>query len=260
MAPIKFEDHLREKLQERELQPSSEAWDKLSDALGEEPRDQSKKFWFYGIAASLLIALIAGRLFFGGSEAIEAAPELVEESPVEKVEEVEESIEIMEPEIEDIQDIPVIAETEEASPDRIQEEKVLQPEEDVVISEPELTEEVVVATTTEETPNTLDVGEEQPEIVDPMTDAKVAEVVDAVLALQDQNNTVTPEEIDALLAQANRDLANQRLLEQADGKIDPMALLNDVELELERSFRDRVFEALGSGFDKVRTAVVERNN
>ena len=121
-------------------------------------------------------------------------------------------------------------------------------------------EQVVITAAAEESPNRLDVGAAQPEIVDPMTNAKVAEVVEAVLALQVQNNTVTPEEIDALLAQANRDLANRRLLEQADGKMDPMALLNDVELELEQSFRDRVFEALGSGFDKVRTAVVERNN
>lgn len=260
MAPIKFEDHLREKLQERELQPSSKAWDKLTDALGEEPREQSKKLWFYGVAASLLIALIAGRLFFGSSEAIEGTPELVEESPVEQIEDLEESIQILEPETEQVQGTPVLAEIEEASLDRIQEKKDLQPEEDLVISEPLMPEQVVITAAAEESPNRLDVGAAQPEIVDPMTNAKVAEVVEAVLALQVQNNTVTPEEIDALLAQANRDLANRRLLEQADGKIDPMALLNDVELELEQSFRDRVFEALGSGFDKVRTAVVDRNN
>ncbi len=42
--------------------------------------------------------------------------------------------------------------------------------------------------------------------------------------------------------------------------MDATALLNVVEFELETSFRDKVFEALGDGFEKVITSVADRNN
>jgi hypothetical protein len=89
---------------------------------------------------------------------------------------------------------------------------------------------------------------------------KVDEVVVAVQKIQNENNTVTPDEIDALLAKAQRDISNNRILQANTQKVDAAALLMDVETELERSFRDRVFDALGEGFNKVRSAVAERNN
>ena len=82
----------------------------------------------------------------------------------------------------------------------------------------------------------------------------------AVQKIQNENNTVTPDEIDALLAKAQRDISNNRILQANTQKVDAAALLLDVETELERSFRDRVFDALGEGFNKVRSAVAERNN
>ena len=91
-------------------------------------------------------------------------------------------------------------------------------------------------------------------------DKKVEEVVASVESLQQKNTQVTIEEVENLLQQAQRDIATQRLLDQATTRIDPASLLDDVENELERSFRDKVFDALGEGFNKIRTAVVERNN
>ncbi len=43
-----------------------------------------------------------------------------------------------------------------------------------------------------------------------------------------------------------------------NNKVDATKLLSVVEDELETNFRDRVFEALGDGYEKVRTAVVNR--
>lgn len=255
MAPIKFEDHLREKLQERELQPGKEAWGKLSEALGEEPRDQSRKYWLYGIAASLLLAIFVGRSLWDGGEQLQE-PSLVEETNAPQPEadgsivllEEEEQPESVDPAPQKTELAVEEAPVKKAEPTK--KEVATTKETTLAYNEPELIESEPVATNAE------------PEKVEhnSFTDAKVAEVVDAVLAIQDKNHEVTPEEIDALLAKANRELANQRLLEQATGKIDPMSLLNDVEMELERSFRDKVFDALGKGFNEVRTAVVQRNN
>ena len=42
--------------------------------------------------------------------------------------------------------------------------------------------------------------------------------------------------------------------------VDANALLQDVEEDLQQSFRSKVFEALQSGYESVITAVAERNN
>lgn len=63
MAPIKFEENIREKLEERTIAPSAKGWDALANRLDEKPVDnRSKRFWVLGIAASLtgLLLLING--------------------------------------------------------------------------------------------------------------------------------------------------------------------------------------------------------
>lgn len=259
MVPIKFEDHLREKLQSRELQPGKEAWQKLSENLGEEPRDQGRKYWLYGIAASLLIAVFVGRSLLS-EDVQQQEPILVEESTQNSIPktEAETTPAIKEQLVEEKLNPSELAQTETESvrAEKVQSKQAV-PETNLAALEPEKTETSIAMAKAE---TKITDTEPAASSTDPFTDAKVAEVVDAVLAIQQRNKEVSPEEIDALLAKANREIANQRLLEQASGKIDPMSLLSDVEMELERSFRDRVFDALGKGFNQVRTAVVQRNN
>ncbi len=61
-----------------------------------------------------------------------------------------------------------------------------------------------------------------------------------------------------MLLKAQRDINSLKIVKNK--KVDATALLNVVESELETSFRDKVFDALGDSFEKVRTAVAERNN
>ena len=65
-------------------------------------------------------------------------------------------------------------------------------------------------------------------------------------------------DVEALLNNARREIETQRIINNP--KVDATALLEDVEWELEESFRDKVFDALGEGYNKVRTAVSERND
>ena len=44
------------------------------------------------------------------------------------------------------------------------------------------------------------------------------------------------------------------------GVVDARLLLENVEADLEKSFRDKVFEALKSNFNFVKTAVAQRND
>jgi stage V sporulation protein SpoVS len=88
--------------------------------------------------------------------------------------------------------------------------------------------------------------------------AAVAQVVAQVKAIQNKQGMVTPANVDLLLSEAREKLQLERML--SSRKVDPAALLQDVESDLEESFRNKVFDALGSGYQKIRTAVVERNN
>ena len=61
MAPIKFEEHIKEQLEERRISASAASWEKLSARLDEnENRQKSNKKWWLGIAALLVIAISVG--------------------------------------------------------------------------------------------------------------------------------------------------------------------------------------------------------
>ena len=82
----------------------------------------------------------------------------------------------------------------------------------------------------------------------------------ALMLLEDMANAeITDAEIDSLLRAAQQELFTDKIL-NSEGKVDAMALLTEVEEELDDSFRDQIFEALKQGYLKVRTAVADRNN
>ena len=94
-------------------------------------------------------------------------------------------------------------------------------------------------------------------------DAIIAEKLDAVIAkvssMEADNALVSDAEVDSLLRIAQQEILTDKIWQQ-DGKVDAMALLNEVEGELDKTFRDQLFEKLKDGFFKVRTAVADRNN
>ncbi|MFK7811850.1 MAG: hypothetical protein AB8B59_05100, partial [Maribacter sp.] len=69
---------------------------------------------------------------------------------------------------------------------------------------------------------------------------------------------LTEAEVDDLLRNAQEEIFRDELFNR-NGSVDALALLNEVETELDKSFRDQIFESLKTGFLKVRTAVADRN-
>lgn len=267
MEPNKFEENIRTKFEERELQPSSEAWSKLEAQLGA-PKSSNKTLW-YAIAASLVAFLVVGSFLLKENKTV--SNEIVEQTiPTETINETE----VATSEVENADEITNTEDKNEAEV-KINTETLPKNTEQLAATASEKTEENIekreekseeIITTYAETEIA------QVEKTYPKTEAikklesndfvnlKVDEVVAQVENLQKTNSSITAEAIDALLQKAQRDIANQRLLQQTTSTIDPASLLNDVENELERGFRDKVFDALGEGFNKVRTAVLERNN
>ena len=89
-------------------------------------------------------------------------------------------------------------------------------------------------------------------------DNKISDIVAQVEQLEQKNKVVTDEEIEALLLKAQHEITTQQILQS--NTVNASALLLDVESELDESFKDRVFEALKTGFEKLKTTVAERDN
>ncbi|MCH9659930.1 MAG: hypothetical protein K0U54_03365 [Bacteroidetes bacterium] len=280
MAPIKFEENIREKLQERELQPSSDAWSALANKMDELPQKKRPSLLWMAVAASVVgILLVVGFLF---NEDTNVSNQLVEEDTIHNNEEF--IVPMEENNIMDqvIAEEPKVEENErrfEETVKKMGEESIpvnMNPE--VAMETPkELVENVrksLIVNNSDEVDIVMKTQEavvktntEKNVVIDPVIGGenefiqqKIEEVVAGVKELQEENNTITEAEIDALLTKAQSDIATNRILHSGTAKVDATALLQDVETELEQSFRNKVYEALGEGFNKVRTAVVERNN
>ena len=79
MAPINFENDLKEKLEQLRLQPSANAWETLQSRLEtNQVKKSNKTFWRLGIAASFVGILIVSSLFFNKNQSETIEPILVD--------------------------------------------------------------------------------------------------------------------------------------------------------------------------------------
>jgi hypothetical protein len=281
MAPIKFEENIREKLQERELQPGKEAWNKLAVTLEKNPPKKNNRRLWMAVAAGFMGVLFVVSFLLNNNNAASTQQIVVDDNSNPPVEEkiiddsnTEEPIigntaeniaEIISGQKENFSENENIKKNNTkqivVSSRNIEkpfvEKKGVNPEEIEPPFEEQPTYDAVAFNTKEEK-----INKEEPvktaEVI--FIDNKVKEVITAIEQIKKDKNTITVEDIDALLNKAQREISNNRILNSGNRKVDATALLMDVEKELEQSFRDRVFEALGNGFNKIRTAVVERNN
>ena len=64
MAPVKFEENIKDKLEKRSLNSSVNAWTNLEKRLDTQDKKQKGKiFWWFGIAASIISVLLITQQF-----------------------------------------------------------------------------------------------------------------------------------------------------------------------------------------------------
>jgi hypothetical protein len=262
MAPIKLEDHIREEFEAREIAPSAGAWDKLEAKLDKEQGKKRPLFIWYAIAASIVGIIFIASQFFFNEEAtvkqqlvdVEIKTPIIEEALTSEILKTETQL-AKETKVLENKVAPVITEQVQKSSVATLEKNKSQK---VQKKEMPINNANTVRLAVQERAN-LPI-EHISEVINKEMElrTKVDEVVAAVHKIQEERSTVSAAEIDALLRNAQRDLTTDRILNET--KIDATALLEDIEFELEKSFRDKVFDALGDNFSKIRTAVVERNN
>lgn len=273
MAPLKLEDNIREQFENREIKPSEQAWKKLSDQL-DQNQGSSKKgigIW-WAIAAGIAGLAILGSLLFNGDPAQQNNEIVVEEQPVETP--ATEEIIDANPVVEQNQQQEVIAVEEDSQ--KIQEspaKELIDKETPVSATTQTAVAKVPITEQSKESPKDILNTEidnavakteavASDEIINGKSalEIKVAEVVDIIQQMENSEVAVSDEEIIDLLNQAQRELKINSQIDMETLKVDANALLLDVEFDIERSFRDKVFDALGEGYNKIRTAMANRNN
>lgn len=252
MAPNKFEKHIKNKLEEREISPSENAWARLSeklDAVDTQPKKSGYFFW-YGIAASFIGILIISILYFNSESPIDTPDvDVVETSKEEKVETEVITIQKMEKGTEE-----VVVENKKVKEQPTLDIKTLDKNQI-----PKLKNQI---TSVKENETVIEEPAEKTivfqDFKDEIIKTKILEIVATVDSLEQDNTALTNAEVDDLLRIAQDELLRDKLFNQ-NGSVDAMALLSEAENELDKSFRDQIFEKLKSNFLKVRTAVADRN-
>ncbi len=258
MEPNKFEDNIKKQLQEREIEPSANAWEKVAERLDIEEKKEPKSYFWLGLAASIVGLLIFSLWFWNGSdEVLNTTPQIVtvpqnnNESEALSEKEVEKAQERVK------ETIPFNSENNlverEQTPFEVQEEAT------IVTNNNKVVETVLKDKLTEMTTPMLNDSAIVLSNPDKIIDIKIAEVLAKITSMEENAKALSDAEVDSLLLRAQKELFADQLFKQ-DEKVDAMALLANVEDELDQSFRDQIFDKLKTGFLKVRTAVAQRND
>ncbi|WP_052958745.1 hypothetical protein [Maribacter thermophilus] len=256
MEPDKFEKYIKGKLDEREISPSAGAWEKISGQLAKEKSNGKPLYFWFGIAASVVVLVGIAFLYLNRSGNLEPSETIKivtsDKDTIDKSEIKEDVKDLVEKPSEEV--VFIKKETNSV----IKENNVAVVKKNVIkggISTESADEALVEAKEEKVLPND---NELEMLLPDSILNEKIAEVVAQVDNLE-ANGEITDAEIDSLLLKAQKDILRERLFNK-DNSVDAMALLTEVEGELDQSFRDQILESLKTGFLKVRTAVADRNN
>ncbi|MGK0250983.1 MAG: hypothetical protein ACI81G_000418 [Gammaproteobacteria bacterium] len=287
MAPMKLEDRMKERLEKRTIDTSPAAWDRIAGKLETQAvvKKSNRKLWM-AIAASFIGGVIATLVILNQQPLTQGNDQLVISPDVEAIKEIEhlefglKPAPVVQDEGSVVADVVVATEI-------VKEEITLPPTSDkglrkqdiptqntsavAVASKKELPKEepsieAPTVPTQKNSSTTIVASTEQVEAKTTVfnENSEIKKAIDSqveTLVASVDLNSVSDEEIDALLKNAQREIISSRVFDSNTGRVDANALLLDVEAEVDpKSFRDKIFEALTNGFVKAKNAVVDRNN
>jgi len=237
----KLEKEIKKTLDKRAITPSKMAWDKIETQLEPEVRQSRKGIFWYGLAAAAIALLISSSVFFFNRSSERSVIQVVDNEAT-GIKEDKELIEAVPTEVQPI----VQAENLQPGP---------------ILNKPArktLLTPMPEAAKISVEPEWSVLTEERSLIAENQMDRKVQEIVKQVINLESSDIAVTEAEVDALLFQAQKEILTEDVVIE-NGKVDAMALLVEIEDELDRTFRGHLFEKLKNNYFKVRLAMAERN-
>ena len=273
MAPIKFEEHIKEQLEERRISPSAGSWEKLNARLDEnENQQKTNKKWWLGIAALLVIAISVGGFMLKSENG--TIEEQIVDTPSEKTsEEITKPVEKSGIPSREKENNSAIAaeevkeeikeETEKTEPEIIQNQlkKGISVHNKTGLAEVEVKEanteasEKSMAKIDKINPNFINPTETEKDYI-AQNESLIQHKIEEVLRSLETNaeDSITDAEVNALLLAAASDL-QENYQKEYSNQYSAEALLAEAEKEIEKSFRDKIFQLLKEGYSKAKNAV-----
>ncbi len=275
MAPLKFEEKIKEKLGQRAIKPSEGSWQQLAKELDSQSQKKvSKKILWYSVAAIfvgvlVVTSIIKSRGSFSEKtedQFVDRSKEVIKQDKTDVVQEENTEQQIIDKQGEKVIENQILTK-KDVSSSAVQKNVISR--QDMLPLERSKSESIIVDKITKEEKSNPQLVKnddiiviKQQEGVLPVNPEiiqdKVAGVVAQIKELQKNDVEVTDNEINRLLLEAQQEIATQKILKS--NTVSASALLQDVEEEIDETFKQRVFEALKAGFQKVKTAVAEREN
>ena len=253
MEPNKLENQIREKLHSREIQPSAQAWDRLDAMLTVAEEKKTNRFpfltfRFIGIAASVLVFVTLGALFFTQKDA-----EIQPQNSVVGTEVKNDTTTVKTPNSKF--QIPTNKENQVAVSN--------QPTTD---NRQQATNNQRVSINNQSTSNNQKqsanplINREKPIEFQNSSDVALKDlpkIMDAKPIVVDNRPKIkSDEQLLSGLDNVARQLVNQK----SDVKVDAKSLLSQVDGELEMTFREKVINKVSKNYKEVKVALANRNN
>lgn len=252
---MKWEDKFKETLEKRTIKPSDASWNALADQLDAEERhnynNNKAMYWWMGIAAGLIAIMFTVSLFFNNSSTeiqqsvvVDAQEEVIENPVPQQVLPERKQV------VEGSEKSKTVEHVEEYTDKKEHSKKQNS------FTSPIKLSQSLAKTKTIEPLKPLEVVTQS----QTLEAERVSEIIAQIHSLKDRGETVSDADIDALLDKAQKEIAYQSILMESTRTVDANALLQDVESDLQRSFRTKILEALMSSYETLKTSVAERHN
>ena len=275
MAPMKLEDNMKDRLEERRIVPTAAAWDRISSKLENEKGKKTSTIVLWSAIAASFVGGALITLFVLNNEAPLENSRFVE-IPQEEIIKSEERVnpQTTDDIIKDTRNIEVtqVDKMEQSSTSASKESetptvnKLQKRNTQMAIAENKSNtsmsnknKELIVEDKTQEatvTENVKSKNIQKSLMPKDVIDTKIKQMITQV-----DLNAVTDAEVDSLLKNAQREIISASIFNEQSNKVDANALLLDVEAEIDpETFKDKVFGILKEGFYTARDAVADRNN
>lgn len=244
MAQNKLENQIKEKLNSREIQPSAQAWDRLDAMLTVAEEKKTKRsffsYKFIGIAASVLVFVTLGMFFFTQKEVEKQSDRNVVTKGVEKdtINDTNTKNVFPNPVKEQINEVVVSSEKPKTN-----------------IQQPRTNNKKSIINQKTTTINQF--VENQNQVV--VNQNQVQPQKDGEIAIKEKENLKTEIKSDEQLFKSLDKVALNATTKKSALKVDAKSLLNQVDGELDLTFREKVINSINKNYKNVKVAVSNRN-
>lgn len=246
---MSLENKFKEKLEDRRIEPTASAWDRIEGKLEvAQGKKKSKAVLWMAIAASFVAGVFLTAVLFNGGDS-NATNVIVNTSNSQEAGEenryvpVEPSLEVPEVQVVDI----VESEGEGSTESTLSRKRIAKKTNNKQLVEKLVPHQIAKPETVNSSRNVVQVEAEEPSLP-----------IENTIS---EKEAVASVEADKLLKDAQRDIVSEGLFNKNSNRVDVNALLLDVEAEVDPdTFKDKVFQTLKKQFDRAVEAVANKDN